>query len=65
MISEAEGLTVLLVEQNTELALRMAQRAYVLETGRVVLSGTAEELRQNEAVRAAYLGAGSVASARR
>jgi branched-chain amino acid transport system ATP-binding protein len=56
-ISRDEGLTVLLVEQNADLALRMAQRAYVLETGRVVLSGTAEELRRNEAVSAAYLGA--------
>jgi branched-chain amino acid transport system ATP-binding protein len=63
-ISEEEGLTVLLVEQNTDLALRMAHRAYVLELGRVVLSGTAEELRRNEAVRAAYLGAGSAAGAR-
>lgn len=62
MISQKEGLTVLLVEQNADLALRMAHQAYVLEIGRVVLSGTAEELRQNEAVSAAYLGAGSSAA---
>jgi branched-chain amino acid transport system ATP-binding protein len=62
MISEKEGLTVLLVEQNADLALGMAHHAYVLEIGRVVLSGTAEELRQNKAVSAAYLGAGSGAT---
>jgi branched-chain amino acid transport system ATP-binding protein len=56
-ISREEGLTVLLVEQNADLALRMAERTYVFETGQVVLSGTAEALRQNEAVSAAYLGA--------
>ena len=51
-----EGSTVLLVEQNAHMALAIAQRAYVLETGRIVLQGTAAELRQNEQVQKAYLG---------
>jgi branched-chain amino acid transport system ATP-binding protein len=51
-----EGLTTLLVEQNVNLALDVAARAYVLEGGRVVLSGRTEELSSNEAVREAYLG---------
>jgi branched-chain amino acid transport system ATP-binding protein len=55
-ISKEEGLTVLLVEQNAELALRMTRHGYVLETGRVVLDGTAEALRNNGAVRRSYLG---------
>jgi branched-chain amino acid transport system ATP-binding protein len=49
--------TMLLVEQNAELALEIADRGYVLEAGQIVLSGTAEELHSNDAVRAAYLGA--------
>jgi branched-chain amino acid transport system ATP-binding protein len=55
-ISRDEGLTVLLVEQNATLALRMAHRGYVLETGRVVLDGTGETLRNNAAVQRSYLG---------
>jgi len=51
-----EGLTVLLVEQNTVLALSVASRGYVLENGEVVLQGSAPELRSNERVREAYLG---------
>ena len=50
------GVTVLLVEQNTEHALQLAQRGYVLESGRVALSGTGAELLANERVRQAYLG---------
>ena len=50
------GVTILLVEQNARAALRLADRGYVLETGRVVLSGTAEELMRDERVRKAYLG---------
>ncbi|WP_245476423.1 hypothetical protein [Bradyrhizobium sp. Leo170] len=50
------GLTILVVEQNTVLALSVADRAYVLETGRIVLEGPAEELKQNARVREAYLG---------
>lgn len=51
-----EGTTVLLVEQNANMALSIADRAYVLENGRVVLSGSAAELAASEAVQKAYLG---------
>jgi len=51
-----QGMTILLVEQNAAMALAIAHRGYVLETGRVVLSGTAAELRENPEVRRAYLG---------
>lgn len=51
-----KGLTILLVEQNASLALRLADRGYVLETGRIVTSGKASELAQNELVKKAYLG---------
>ena len=51
-----QGVTVLLVEQNTEHALRVASRGVVLESGRVVLSGTGLELLSNQRVREAYLG---------
>ncbi len=50
------GLTILVVEQNTVLALAVANRGYVLETGRVVLAGSADELRRSDRVREAYLG---------
>ena len=50
------GVTILLVEQNARAALKIAHRGYVLETGRVVLSGPAQELLQDERVRKAYLG---------
>lgn len=50
------GLTILVVEQNTVLALSVADRAYVLETGRIVLEGPAHELKNNARVREAYLG---------
>jgi len=51
------GVTVLLVEQNAKMALSIANRAYVLETGRVVMSGDAKELMENDKVKKAYLGA--------
>jgi branched-chain amino acid transport system ATP-binding protein len=51
-----EGVTILLVEQNAERAIEIADRGYVLETGEVVLSGTAAELRSNPQVQVAYLG---------
>lgn len=51
-----QGTTILLVEQNANMALSIADRAYVLETGRVVLSGSASELRESEQIKAAYLG---------
>ena len=51
-----KGVTILLVEQNARAALAIADRGYVLETGRVVMSATAEELLKDEAVKRAYLG---------
>ncbi|CAK6476325.1 ABC transporter ATP-binding protein [Peribacillus frigoritolerans] len=54
-ISES-GTTILLVEQNANLALSIADRAYVVETGRIVLSGNAEELTSSEEIKMAYLG---------
>ena len=51
-----EGMTILLVEQNAQMALSVADRAYVLETGRIVMDGTGAELLTNERVRSAYLG---------
>jgi branched-chain amino acid transport system ATP-binding protein len=51
-----QGTSILLVEQNAFMALQVAHRAYVLETGRIVLQGTAAELREHPKVRAAYLG---------
>ena len=53
---KAEGTTIFLVEQNAFLALSVADRAYVLEAGRVILSDTGEALKANEKVKAAYLG---------
>jgi branched-chain amino acid transport system ATP-binding protein len=53
-----EGTPILLVEQNAAMALTIAQRAYVLETGAVVLEGLARDLRENEDIRRAYLGEG-------
>ena len=50
------GTTILLVEQNARMALQIADRGYVIETGRIVLSDRAENLRENEMVRNAYLG---------
>ncbi len=52
----ASGTTVLLVEQNAKKALSIADRAYVLETGNIVLSGNAQELMDNESIKKAYLG---------
>jgi branched-chain amino acid transport system ATP-binding protein len=52
----SQGTTILLVEQNAQLALQIAHRGYVLETGEVALSDTAENLRQNEMVQKVYLG---------
>ena len=50
-----DGTTVLLVEQNAKKALSIANKAYVLETGKIVLSGDAKELMNNEQVKKAYL----------
>ncbi len=60
-----EGTTILLVEQNARLALRLAQRAYVLELGRIQAHGPSEDLAASDAIARAYLGAsvsGSVES---
>jgi branched-chain amino acid transport system ATP-binding protein len=51
-----QGTTVFLVEQNANMALQIADRGYVLQTGRIVLSGTAKDLRENPQMREAYLG---------
>ena len=50
------GLTILLVEQNVALSLKISSRAYVLENGRVVMSGSGDELLHDDRVRQAYLG---------
>jgi branched-chain amino acid transport system ATP-binding protein len=55
-LNDKEGTTVLVVEQNANIALQAAENAYVLEVGRVALSGSSEELRENESVRRSYLG---------
>ena len=52
----AAGTTILLVEQNAEMALAIADRAYVLESGRIALSGTGKELANSDAIKKAYLG---------
>ena len=51
-----QGVTILLIEQNANMALRIADQGYVLETGRISLSGTGRELLADESVKAAYLG---------
>jgi len=55
-INQQQGLTILLVEQNANLALEISHHGYVLETGKVVLEGPSKELRQNPKVKSAYLG---------
>jgi branched-chain amino acid transport system ATP-binding protein len=57
-----QGVTIFMVEQNAAMALSIAHRAYVLQTGQVVLSGLASELRQNEQIKEAYLGEMQVAA---
>ncbi len=51
-----QGVTILLVEQNANMALKAADLAYVMETGRITMSGTGEELLENDDIKAAYLG---------
>ncbi len=55
-LNEKEGLTVLVVEQDARIALRSSSRAYVLEVGKVALTGTSEQLQGDESVRRSYLG---------
>ena len=56
-LNAEEGLSVLLVEQNANLALKVAHRVYLLETGNIVASGTASEIASDDSIRKAYLGA--------
>ena len=56
MINRDEGVGLLIVEQNAGLVLELADRAYLLETGDIVKAGTAAEMRDDEAIRTAYLG---------
>ncbi|WP_208621169.1 ABC transporter ATP-binding protein [Azospirillum oryzae] len=58
-INKDLGVTILLVEQNARMALQAASRGYIMENGKVVLDGTAEELRNNEDVKEFYLGGGN------
>jgi branched-chain amino acid transport system ATP-binding protein len=55
-INQSEKVSILLVEQNAAMALDLADHAYLIETGRVVLSGTSDDIKQNDAVRRSYLG---------
>lgn len=55
-LNEKEGLTVLVVEQDARIALSASHRAYVLEVGKVALSGASADLRDDESVRRSYLG---------
>jgi branched-chain amino acid transport system ATP-binding protein len=55
-VNEKEKVSMLVVEQNAAMALELADHAYLIETGRVVLSGTAAEIKSNDAVRRSYLG---------
>ncbi len=55
-LNEQEGVTMFIVEQNANLALGIADRAYVLEAGQIVITGSADDLRADDAVRRAYLG---------
>jgi branched-chain amino acid transport system ATP-binding protein len=55
-INQTDKVTILLVEQNAAMALDLANYAYLLETGKLVLSGLSKDLKQDEAVRRSYLG---------
>ena len=55
-INREDKVTILVVEQNAQLALELADKAYVIETGRIVMSGSADEIANNEDVRKSYLG---------
>lgn len=56
----AQGMTILLVEQNAKMALKVASRAYVLQTGEIVLQGSAKEIENSPAIQSAYLGGASL-----
>jgi branched-chain amino acid transport system ATP-binding protein len=55
-LNKEQGISILLVEQNAHLALDLADQAYLLETGRIVFSGTPDAIRKNDSIRRAYLG---------
>ena len=55
-INEESGVTILLIEQNANMALKVAHRAYVMETGRITMQGSGAELLENDEIKAAYLG---------
>ena len=55
-INKENNVTILLVEQNAHMALSIANRAYVLETGKIIMSGDANELANNDDIKKAYLG---------
>ena len=55
-LNRTRGITILLVEQNAQMALQVANRAYVLETGRITMSGNAQDMLNDPKVIAAYLG---------
>lgn len=55
-INLEQGVSILLVEQNAALALELADSAYLMETGRIVLSGEPKDIRNNDAIRRIYLG---------
>ena len=55
-INREDKVTILVVEQNAQLALELADRAYVIETGRIVMSGNAKDIANNEEIRKSYLG---------
>ncbi len=55
-VNEKEKVSMLVVEQNAAMALELADHAYLIETGRIVLSGTSKDIQQNDAVRRSYLG---------
>ncbi|WP_025038466.1 ABC transporter ATP-binding protein [Bradyrhizobium sp. DOA9] len=55
-VNEQEGVGMLIVEQNAALALELARQAFLIETGRILISGSVTEIRDNESIRAAYLG---------
>ena len=57
-LNQREGVTFLLAEQNTNMALRYADHGYILESGRIVMEGKAADLRENEDVKEFYLGMG-------
>ena len=55
-INREDKVTILVVEQNAQLALELAEKAYVIETGRIVMSGPAQDIANNEDIRKSYLG---------